>query len=55
MCSCVIARPLQMMKNLAIEEGDQVEIKNVKLPLATFAKVQAQSVDFLDITNQRAV
>eukprot|EP00041_Stephanoeca_diplocostata_P019596 m.425241 g.425241 ORF g.425241 m.425241 type:complete len:331 (-) comp21344_c0_seq1:708-1700(-) len=47
--------PHWMMKNLAIDEGDQVTIKNVQLPRATFVKVQAQSVDFLDITDQRAV
>lgn len=44
-----------MMKNLVLEEGDIVEIENVSLPVAKFAKFQPQSVDFLDITNQKAV
>lgn len=47
--------PYWMMKNLVLEEGDIVEIENVSLPVAKFAKFQPQSVDFLDITNQKAV
>jgi hypothetical protein len=30
-------------------------VKNVSLPKATFVKFRPQSVDFLDITNPRAV
>ncbi len=45
----------QMMRNLLVEEGGLVTLENVSLPIATFAKFQPQSVDFLDITNPKAV
>ena len=44
-----------MMQNLGLEEGDFVCIKNVTLPQGNFAKFEPQSVDFLDISNPRAV
>lgn len=44
-----------MLKNLVLNEGDTVDIEYISLPVARFAKFQAQSVDFLDITNQKAV
>ncbi len=44
-----------MMKNLLLEEGDMVQVESASLPVATFAKFQPQSVDFLDITNPKAV
>ena len=47
--------PYWMMHNLLLEEGDLVQIENVSLPVATFSKFQPQSVDFLDITNPKAV
>lgn len=47
--------PLQMMHNLLLEEGELVQIENVSLPVATFSKFQPQTVDFLDITNPKAV
>lgn len=47
--------PFWMMRNLLLEEGDLVTIDNVSLPVATFSKFQPQSVDFLDITNAKAV
>ena len=46
---------MQMMKNICIQEGDLVWVENVTLPLATFAKFQPQTVDFLDITDPKAV
>ena len=45
----------QMMRNLLLEEGGLVQIDNVSLSVATFAKFQPQCVDFLDITNPKAV
>jgi ubiquitin fusion degradation protein 1 len=45
----------QMLDHLCIEDGELIQIKNVSLPLATFSKFQPQSVDFLDITNPKAV
>ena len=43
------------MNQLYIREGDIVMVQNVSLSLATFSKFQPQSVDFLDITNPKAV
>jgi ubiquitin fusion degradation protein 1 len=51
--SCFI--PYWMMQNLLIEEGSVISITNVSLPKATFVKLQPQHVDFLEITNPRAV
>lgn len=44
-----------MMTNLCLEEGSIIHVDNVSLPVATFAKFQPQSSDFLDITNPKAV
>jgi len=51
--SCYI--PFWMMQNLLIEEGNVITITNVSLPKATFVKLQPQHVDFLEISNPRAV
>jgi ubiquitin fusion degradation protein 1 len=51
--SCVI--PFWMMQNLLIEEGSLLTVTNVSLPKANFVKFQAQHVDFLEISNPRAV
>lgn len=47
--------PFWMMQNLLIEEGTLLTVTNVSLPKATFVKLQPQSVDFLEISNPRAV
>lgn len=47
--------PYWMMRNLLLEEGGLVHLENISLPVATFAKFQPQSEDFLDITNPKAV
>ncbi|ESO01896.1 hypothetical protein HELRODRAFT_188513 [Helobdella robusta] len=47
--------PYWMMNNLLLEEGSVVHVENVSLAVASYAKFQAQSIDFLDITNQKAV
>jgi len=51
--SCFI--PFWMMQNLLIEEGTVITVTNVSLPKATFVKLQPQHVDFLEISNPRAV
>lgn len=51
--SCVV--PFWMMQNLLIEEGAILTVTNVSLPKASFVKFQAQHVDFLEISNPRAV
>lgn len=45
----------KMMRNLLLDEGGLVQVENVSLSVATFAKFQPQSPDFLDITNPKAV
>jgi len=47
--------PFWMMQNLLIEEGTVITVANISLPKATFVKLQPQSVDFLEISNPRAV
>lgn len=47
--------PYWIMQNLLVPESGVVTIKNVTLPLATFIKFRPQSVDFLDISNPKAV
>jgi len=47
--------PHWMMQNLYLSEGDLINIKSASLPVATFAKFQPQTVDFLDITDPKAV
>lgn len=47
--------PYWMMRNLCLEEGEAVQMDNVSLSVATYAKFQPQSVEFLDITNPKAV
>jgi len=47
--------PFWMMQNLLIEEGSVITVANISLPKATFVKLQPQSVDFLEISNPRAV
>ncbi|XP_005107178.1 ubiquitin recognition factor in ER-associated degradation protein 1 [Aplysia californica] len=47
--------PYWMMRNLCVDEGELIQIDNVSLSVATYAKFQPQSVDFLDITNPKAV
>ncbi|XP_046385217.1 ubiquitin recognition factor in ER-associated degradation protein 1-like [Ischnura elegans] len=47
--------PYWMMQHLLLEEGDNLQVESVSLPVATFSKFQPQSPDFLDITNPKAV
>ncbi|KAK9766207.1 ubiquitin fusion degradation protein, variant 2 [Basidiobolus ranarum] len=47
--------PHWIMQSLLLEPGDLIEVKNVTLPLGSFVKIQPQSVDFLDITDPKAV
>jgi ubiquitin fusion degradation protein 1 len=47
--------PHWMMKTLELEVGDMVQIKTTSLELARMVKLQPQSVNFLDITDPKAV
>lgn len=44
-----------MMRGLELAAGDLVTLANVALPVGSYIKIQPQSVDFLDITDPRAV
>ncbi len=44
-----------MMRQLVLHEGDMVQIEYANLPKATYAKFKPQSIDFLNISNPRAV
>lgn len=43
------------MQNLLLEEGGLVNVEYVQLPVATFVEFKPKSIDFLDITNPKAV
>lgn len=45
----------QMMQNLALEEGEIVNLKSASLPKGTYVKLQPHTTDFLDISNPKAV
>lgn len=47
--------PSWMMRNLRVDEGDDIEVESVQLPIATYSKFKPLSADFLDITNPKAV
>ena len=47
--------PYWMMQNLAIDQGGLLMVESASLPVATFAKFQPHSVDFLDLSNPKAV
>ncbi|CAN6610706.1 ubiquitin fusion degradation protein 1 [Trichomonascus vanleenenianus] len=47
--------PQWMMDTLALQPGSLIQVKSTDLPSGQFVKIQAQSVDFLDITDQKAV
>ncbi|EJF66068.1 UFD1-domain-containing protein [Dichomitus squalens LYAD-421 SS1] len=47
--------PRWMMKTLRLEEGDPIRITGCELPKGKLVKLQAQSVDFLEISDPKAV
>lgn len=47
--------PFWMMENLVIDEGSLITVKNVSLSKATFVKFRAQSMDFVEVSNPRAL
>ncbi|KAJ3174417.1 ubiquitin fusion degradation protein [Geranomyces variabilis] len=47
--------PQWMMQTLLLQEGQFVDIKNAELPLGAFVKIQPQHVEFLEITDPKAV
>ncbi|KAA3456696.1 ubiquitin fusion degradation protein 1-like protein [Gossypium australe] len=47
--------PHWMMENLLLEEGDIVLVKSASLAKATYVKLQPHTMDFLDISNPKAI
>uniref|UniRef100_A0A0N5CGG6 Ubiquitin fusion degradation protein 1 homolog n=1 Tax=Strongyloides papillosus TaxID=174720 RepID=A0A0N5CGG6_STREA len=47
--------PTWMMQQLSLSIGQIISIKYTSLPRATYAKLQPQSIDFLEISDPRAV
>ncbi len=47
--------PQWMMKSLNVNEGELLQVKSTTLPKGKFVKIQPQHVDFLDITDPKAV
>lgn len=44
-----------MMRQLGLNEGDPVRLNGTTLPKGTFVKIQPQTVDFLEISDPKAV
>ncbi|KAE9613890.1 putative ubiquitin fusion degradation protein Ufd1 [Lupinus albus] len=51
----MIYMPYWMMENMLLQEGDVVRVKNVTLPKGTYVKLQPHTMDFLDISNPKAI
>ena len=47
--------PYWMMQNLALDQGGLLTVESANLQVATYAKFQPHSVDFIDLTNPKAV
>jgi ubiquitin fusion degradation protein 1 len=46
---------LQMMKTLNLNEGDPIRLTGAELKKGKMVKIQAQSVDFLEVGDAKAV
>ena len=44
-----------MMQNLLLQEGDLLTVESTSLQVASYSKFEPQSVEFLDISNPKAV
>ncbi|KAL1801789.1 hypothetical protein ACET3Z_030436 [Daucus carota] len=51
----MVYMPYWMMENLLLQEGDIVRVKNATLPKGTYVKLQPHTMDFLDISNPKAI
>lgn len=47
--------PYWMMQNLLLQEGDLLTVESTSLQVASYSKFEPQSVEFLDISNPKAV
>jgi len=48
-------RFLKMMKTLRLNEGDPIRVTGARLPKGKFIKLQAQTVDFIEVSDPKAV
>jgi len=44
-----------MMKTLRLNEGDPIRVTGARLPKGKFIKLQAQTVDFIEVSDPKAV
>ncbi|XXG75226.1 hypothetical protein AAC387_Pa07g3781 [Persea americana] len=51
----MIYLPYWMMENMLLQEGDIVKVKNATLSKGTYVKLQPHTMDFLDISNPKAI
>ncbi|KAJ6299611.1 hypothetical protein OIU76_020562 [Salix suchowensis] len=51
----MIYLPYWMMENMLLQEGDIVELRSTSLAKGTFVKLQPHTMDFLDISNPKAI
>lgn len=47
--------PAWMMRTLGLNEGDPIRLTGTTLPKGKFVKIQPQTVDFLEISDPKAV
>lgn len=45
----------QMMNRLVLQEGDELRVRSVTLPKGKLVKLQAQHVNFLELSDPKAV
>ena len=43
------------MRSLDLEDGDPIHVQGTRLPKGKFVKLQPQTVDFLEISDPKAV
>lgn len=51
----LIYLPYWMMENMLLQEGDIVKVKNASLAKGSYVKLQPHTMDFLDISNPKAI
>jgi ubiquitin fusion degradation protein 1 len=54
-CGLCIADVAQMMRTLNLNEGDPVRLNGAALPKGKMVKIQAQSTEFLQVSDPKAV
>nr|GEV52314.1 ubiquitin fusion degradation protein 1 homolog [Tanacetum cinerariifolium] len=47
--------PTRMMKNMKIQEGDLVNIRNITLPKGTYIKIQPHATKFFNLSNPKSL